>query len=105
MLNNTHPPASYTLSLHDALPIYREDEPRVVAQVAIRGGLDVSRVERRVAREVLREIVRPAGVELVRVQLIGHAAESADALEAVVESGFDLVDGALELPGRRRVAI
>src|SRR5476651_2723481 len=66
-------------------------------QKRARGGADVRRRQRAVAGEILVEPVRVAGVRVVRVQLIGFAPETADALHPVVEGRFNLIDGALQL--------
>ena len=46
---------------------------------------DVGRAQRAVARQILLEEVRHARARVIRVQLIGLAAEAADALHAAVE--------------------
>ena len=73
----------------------------VARQPLARGGLDVGRRQRAVAREVLVEVVGIAAGRGVGVQLIGLAAESADALHPAVERRLDLVQRALDFARRR----
>src|SRR6187401_3410808 len=69
-----------------------------------RRGLNVRGTERRVSREVLSEVVRPAAREHIGVQLIGLAAEAADTLHASIERRLRLVDRALHLSRLRSFA-
>ena len=58
-----------------------------------------------VAGKVVVEPAGVAGFREVGVELVGLAAESADALEALVERRLDLVDRTLEFVRRRRLAL
>ena len=69
------------------------------------GGLHVGRRQRRVAREILGEVVGAAAGGEVRVELVGLAAESADALHAAVERRLDLVQRALDFARGGRLAL
>ena len=74
-------------------------------QECVRGRADVRRRERAVPRQVFVEPVGIAGAGVVAVQLVGLAAESADALHPVVERRFDLVQRPLHFARGRRLAL
>src|SRR6185503_8558398 len=69
------------------------------------GGLNVGWRQRRVAREILGEVVGPAAGCEIRVELIGFPAEPATAFNAAIERRLDFVQRPLDLARVRRLAL
>src|SRR5438477_4975801 len=79
-----------------------ELDAAIARQEPLRGRADVGRREGAVPREVLVEPVRIACRGVIRVQLIGLAAEAADPFHAAEERRFDLIDRPVDFVRTRR---